>query len=186
MEVWKEIEGFNGDYLVSNYGRVKSFKMKHERIMRLRKDKDGYMLITLHNNNHVTTKKVHRLVAQAFIPNPENLPQVNHKDENKANNIVDNLEWCTCKYNINYGAHTQKVANTQRGRKHTCEHIQKIRENAINKRKVKMLSLDGKVIKRFKSASDAGRYVNGNTTNVIAVIKGRSQTYKGYLFAYDE
>ena len=99
-EIWKDIKGYEGLYQVSNFGRVKS----STKILANRLSKRGYYIVTLYKNAKGVTKTVHRLVAQAFIPNPDNLPQVNHKDENKLNNRVDNLEWCTAKYNINYSS----------------------------------------------------------------------------------
>lgn len=113
-EEWKDIKGYEGIYQISNMGRVKSLsngKYKKEKIRKYRKDKDGYLQLNLHKNNVMTTFKVHRLVAEAFIPNPHNLPQVNHKDEDKTNNRVDNLEWCTVEYNNNYGTRNKRIAN---------------------------------------------------------------------------
>ena len=110
-EIWKDIEGYEGRYQVSNFGNVKSLNYKHtgeEKIMQSCKDKIGYLHIKLFMNGKPKMYKVHRLVAQAFIPNPNNYPQVNHKDENKTNNHVSNLEFCTPKYNNNYGTHNEK------------------------------------------------------------------------------
>ena len=112
-EIFKEIEGYEGLYLISNLGRVKSLSKKiwngkgyynrNEINIKPAKDKDGYLYVQLSKDNIQKPYKVHRLVAQAFIENPNNLPQVNHKDEDKTNNHVTNLEWCTPKYNLNYG-----------------------------------------------------------------------------------
>ena len=113
-EIWKPIEGYEGLYEVSNTGRVRSFDryvkysngqihLHKGKVLSPIKDTDGYLQVVLHCNGKCKTIKVHRLVAQAFIPNPDNLPQINHKDEDKLNNCVENLEWCTAKYNINYG-----------------------------------------------------------------------------------
>lgn len=183
-EEWKEIENTNKRYYVSNTGKVKSCKNGKEIILKPQKDKDGYLQVGVTFTTGVKTQKIHRLVSKAFIANPLNMPQVNHKDENKENNNVNNLEWCDSKYNINYGTHIQKVADALRGRKHKAEHIEKIRQNAPNSRKVIMTDMNGIEIQRFRSASEAGRFLKGNATNVIAVIKGRKRSYKGYLFKY--
>ena len=95
-EQWKRIKG-HPRYLVSNYGNV--YSEYKNGLLKQMKDAYGYAQVNL--NRH--PKKVHRLVAEAFIPNPEELPEVNHKDEDKSNNRIDNLEWCTSKYNMNYG-----------------------------------------------------------------------------------
>lgn len=108
MEIWKNIKGYEGYYEVSNYGRIKSLKDFRGRnriyILRQQKNKDGYNRVELHKDGKRKTYMVHRLVAEAFIPNPNNLPFINHKNEfEKDNNKVENLEWCTSKYNVNYG-----------------------------------------------------------------------------------
>lgn len=107
-EVWKDIKNYEGLYQISTYGRVKSFPRKgalrKEKVLKPYKDgKNYYFVVGLHKDGKKQYKLIHRLVADAFIPNPNNLPIVNHKDENKENNNVDNLEWCTYKYNSNYG-----------------------------------------------------------------------------------
>ena len=109
-EIWRPIEGYEGLYEVSSYGRVRSLdrydNMNHFRkgkVLSPIKEPTGYLRCNLYLNKNVKTVLIHRLVAQAFIPNPDNLPQVNHRDEVKTNNRVDNLEWCDSKYNNNYG-----------------------------------------------------------------------------------
>ena len=109
-EIWCPIKGYESMYEVSDKGRVRSLKFGKERILKPRRDKDGYIQVDLYKNGYHKTCKVHRLVAQTFIPNPDNLSEVNHKDENKENNFVQNLEWCNQKYNINYGTRTQRQA----------------------------------------------------------------------------
>ena len=96
---WKDIDGWNA-YSVSSNGDI--LRKSSNRLRRLNPDKDGYLLVILSQNNTKRTLKVHRLVAQAFIPNPNNLPQVNHKNGIKSDNRVENLEWCDGKYNVNY------------------------------------------------------------------------------------
>lgn len=120
MEYWKEIPGYEGLYEVSSYGRVRSvdryvknghssYRLQKGRVLSPGKDKKGYLNVQLRNKNF----KVHRLVAQAFIENSDNLPMVNHKDEDKTNNNVTNLEWCDAKYNNNYGSRKDKVRDTK-------------------------------------------------------------------------
>ena len=116
FEIWKDIEGYEGLYQVSNLGRVKSLKVskiKSERIRKSYQQSSGYISIVLCKNGKVTNHKIHRLVANAFIDNPDNLPEINHKDENKANNCVDNLEWCDSSYNKNYGTRTEKFIRSR-------------------------------------------------------------------------
>lgn len=111
-EVWRPVKGYESLYEVSNLGRVRSLYWKEPRLMTITLDKDGYATVSLRNREngrHCFHGKVHRMVAEAFIPNPQGYREINHKDEEKANNLVDNLEWCDCKYNINYGTRTQKV-----------------------------------------------------------------------------
>ena len=115
-EIWKPIKGYEGLYEVSNFGRIKSLKFGKERILKGSKDKYGYLQVVLSKNNKSKTFKVHRLVSEAFIPNPDNLPQVNHKDENPSNNNVNNLEWCDKTYNNNYGTRNTRISNANKDR----------------------------------------------------------------------
>lgn len=104
-EIWKDIKDFIGLYQVSNCGRVKrliGYQCKNERILKPRKHKCGYFAVILYKDGVTKSYSIHRLVAQAFLPNPNNLPQVNHKNENKTDNRVENLEWCDQKYNCQY------------------------------------------------------------------------------------
>ena len=114
MEVWKDIKGYEGIYQISSCGRVRSLHYKKNKILKLTQDKYGYYQINLCKNNKVKNLKVHRLVAEAFIDNPNNYPEVNHKDENKTNNKIDNLEWCTHYYNNNYGTRNNRVTEKQK------------------------------------------------------------------------
>lgn len=99
-EIWRPIEGFGGAYEVSNIGRVRNINGK---IRIPQEARGGYLRVSLSFKGKTYQRCVHRLVADAFMSNPNNLPQINHKDENKKNNVVENLEWCTAKYNSNYG-----------------------------------------------------------------------------------
>ena len=116
-EIWRPIEGYEGLYEVSNLGRVRSldrfyYRLHKGKVLSPTKDRYGYLTVTLNCNGKSKTIKIHRLVAQAFLPNPDNLPQVNHKDEVKSNNCVDNLEWCSAKYNVNFGTRQERYRNT--------------------------------------------------------------------------
>lgn len=122
-EIWKSIKGYEGYYEVSNLGRVRSVdrevldkngrhQFKKGVIMKTREDRQGYVMVALSIGRKYSNKCVHRLVAEAFIPNPDNLPQVNHKNEVKSDNIPENLEWCTAKYNANYGDRNRKVVES--------------------------------------------------------------------------
>ena len=120
QEIWKDVKGFEGFYQVSNLGRVRSLdrivvsenrstqKIKGA-IKKVKVGKNGYYMVMFYKDSKYKCAYVHRLVAQAFIPNPDNLPQVNHKDEIRTNNCVDNLEWCDSKYNNNYGTKIDRL-----------------------------------------------------------------------------
>ena len=115
-EEWRDAVGYEGLYKVSNKGEVKSLNYNHtrkEKILKPGKNKRGYLSVALFKNGKMKNMKIHRLVCEAFLPNPNNLPQVNHKDENPSNNNVENLEYCDARYNINYGSRNQKVSKAQ-------------------------------------------------------------------------
>ena len=112
MEEWRDIKGYEGTYQVSSYGRVRN---KHK-ILSPYTTEYGYKGIKLSKNGIKENFRVHRLVAMVFLDNPNNLPIINHKDENPSNNHVDNLEWCTIKYNNNYGHKNEKCSQTLKGK----------------------------------------------------------------------
>ena len=122
-EIWKDIPSFPG-YQVSNLGRLKSYKEDkiNGKLFKLSPDlRTGYIVVKLYNTHtgKRETRGIHRLVAEAFVPNPENKPQVNHIDEDKSNNRVDNLEWVTAKENSNHGTRNKRIAKTK-GKKVKC------------------------------------------------------------------
>ena len=111
IEQWKSIAGYEGLYEVSNLGRVKSLKFGKERILKPGKNSSGYLLVNLYKNGKMKHFKVHRLVATAFLPNPMGFPEINHLDEDKANNVVSNIEWASRWDNMHYGTlHERKAA----------------------------------------------------------------------------
>ena len=168
IEIWKDITGYEGLYQVSNLGRVKSLKYKRsnkEKIIKSYVRKLGYLAVSLYKENKFKIFSIHRLVAQAFVPNPNNLPCINHKDENPSNNIWTNLEWCTYEYNNNYGAHNIRQANTK-------------------SKPIKQISLDGTVVKIWPSALVACKENEYNRSSISFCCKGIRKTHKGYLWAY--
>jgi hypothetical protein len=167
-EIWKDIEGYEGIYQISNIGRVKSFPRrgayKTEYILNPQITKKGYCRVRLCNNSS-KMYMIHRLVAQAFIPNTDNLPFINHKDENKKNNNVDNLEWCTNLYNIHYGTSIERM------RKSLCKPIVQY-------------SINGEKINDFPSAKAASDFINGFPNSITACCKGKLKTSRGYVWKY--
>lgn len=120
-EEWRDIAGFEGKYQVSSHGRVRNIKFlgrprskQQERILSLKLRRDGYLSVHLSDGNKDYHPMVHRLVAVAFLPNYDNLPQVNHRDENKQNNHIDNLEWCTARYNFEYGTGQNRAQKSRK------------------------------------------------------------------------
>lgn len=175
-EYWKPVVGYENLYEVSNLGRIRSFdrwvkskngsiRICRGRILKPGTDKRGYLYVVLCKNNKQKTYKVHRLVAEAFLPNPDNLPQVNHKDENKQNNNVENLEFCDCKYNINFGTRNEKVSK-------------KLSKAVVQ------YTLDGTFVREWPSAMDAEREGGFRSECICMCCKGKIKTYKGFIFLY--
>lgn len=122
-EIWKDIKGYEGLYQISNLGRVKSLgngKSRKEKILKPRKNSAGYLRVMLCKEGKIKDFYIHRLVANTFLSNPNNYTQINHKNEIKTCNYVSNLEWCTAKYNINYGSHNESVRKAQKCKKVIC------------------------------------------------------------------
>ena len=188
-EIFKDIKGYEGLYQVSNLGNVKSLgndKAKKERILKTGKNIWGYLYVILRKNKKGKITYIHRLVANTFIPNVDNLPQVNHKDENKENNCADNLEWCNAKYNNTYGTAIQRrLANTD---------YKVISEKQINdpnrSKKVYQHTLDGKLINIWESINECKR--NGHSSGSVSAccrnsyLREGNNVYKGYIWSYTE
>ena len=164
-EIWKDVEGYEGLYQVSNLGRVK--RITTGRVLKPLKHSNGYLMVKLSKNSIVYTKTIHSLVAQAFIPNPENKPEINHIDENKTNNNVSNLEWMTRKENINHGTRTERMSKTQ---------------------SIPIITTNIKTgeSKEFYGARECARQLGLTHGNITSVLKGRYKQTGGYTFKYKE
>lgn len=183
-EEWRDIKGFEGCYQVSNFGRVKSLPRERrlgnniivlpERFLSTSNCR-GYKRVVLINMYSKRNAQVHRLVAEAFIPNPENKPQVNHKDENPSNNHVDNLEWVTSKENINYGTSLKRRSITERYAQPSCK-------------RVYQYDLNGALVGEYFSLGEAERVTGFDRTGIFHCCKNgyKYKTFKGYKWSYEK
>lgn len=176
MELWKDVKGYEGLYQVSNYGNVRSVTRKRE-VSEKKRDRcyeamvqgterkkfvrGEYLTVVLSKNSKKSSFSVHRLVAEAFIPNPYNLPQVNHKDENKLNNNAENLEWVTAKQNMNYGTLPER-------RKH-----RKTRATPVIQ-----YDKDGNFVAEYRSIVEASRITGVSKANIENYLTRNSKLWK--------
>lgn len=176
QEEWRDIKGFEGLYQVSNMGRVKSqsrkvrantcgIRLLPEKILRDCKSNSGYKLVVLCKEGKHFNKMVHRLVAESFLPNPQNFAEVNHKDEDKLNNSLDNLEWCDRTYNANYGTGVSRCS------KKKCK-------------PVSMVDVGGRVVCQFGSALEAERETGVCRKKISSVCLGKRKKAGGYLWRF--
>lgn len=149
-EIWKEIEGYNGDYLISDFGRIKSLKYNKQIYLKPIKSGNGYYYVNLTKNKIQKKLYIHRLVGKSFIPNPENKPEINHINGIKTDNSLKNLEFCTAKQNIQHGWQTGLMKNTRKACKKNIIIAQESRKMPIYSKKLNM---------RFESCSDAANYL---------------------------
>ncbi len=172
---YKYIEGYEGHYMIDTHGNV--FSLKRQKTMIPCKSSNGYMQVHLTKDGITKSHKIHRLVAQSFIPNPNNLPQVNHIDENKSNNTAWNLEWCTQTYNLNYND-----GQKRRARSRDYEDISKKRSCAQSK-EVAQCDLDGRVVAIWENAYVAELH-GYNRTMINQCCLGKKKSHKGYTWKY--
>jgi len=167
MEIWKDIKGYEGLYKISSQGNV--YSVRNNKILIPGTKRSGYLKVNLSYKGQIKTYTIHRLVAETFISNPNNLPQVNHKDECITNNCIDNLEWCDVSYNINYGHRNKKVSS-------------KLINGERSKPILQML-LNGNVVRKWANAYEASR--NGFSQSAINMCcRGIRNKHKGYKWAY--
>lgn len=179
IEIWKDIEGYEGMYQVSNMGRVRALdrvkpnsggQIAKGHILPQSDNGHGYRFVSLWKFNKGRRFYVHRLVASAFIPNPNNFPIINHKDEDKSNNRYENLEWCTQKYNINYG-----------------NHMKRLKESYIangNNRPIDVYDMKGTFLKTFDCSNEVCKEIGINRRGLYLACQGVTKSYKGYRFAF--
>lgn len=172
-EVWRDIKGYEGLYKVSSLGRVRSLDrvvtrnsgkvLRKGKLLKPGKNKDGYFQVILSKAGKQKAARVNRLVALAFLSNPEDLPQVNHIDEDKSNNRVNNLEWCSREYNCNYGTRNEKISKS-----------------------VIMYDIQGNKLKEFDSIIDANQHLgkHKHSSNINACCSGKRKSAYGYKWKY--
>ena len=180
-EIWKAVDGYEDYYEVSSFGRVRSVdrmetlsngvkRLRKWSMLKIRKNKNGYLQIQLWKSGEGKTVNIHRLVAEAFIPNPDNLSEVNHKDEDKTNNHVENLEWCDSKYNKNYGTAIQRAAE---------------KHKILFSKPVLQIDLEAnQIIAEYPSAIEAGRQLKLNQGSISACCNGKRKTAGCFKWEY--
>ena len=198
-EEWRDIKftdtdgkeyDYSGIYQVSNLGRVRSLdridanghRLKGK-IMQYKPGKSGYILVNLHKNGTHKKFQVHRLVAHMFIPNNDKTKKiVNHKDENKSNNCIENLEWCTYKYNSNYGTNIKRRTEKQKGSKR--DKISELYKGNGNPAARKVICVETRQV--FQTCKEAGEWCGVGVSAISHCCKGRNKTSKGYHWQYYE
>ena len=184
IEDWKSIEGYEKLYEISNLGRVKSLNYngtKKEKILKPSIDKDGYLGVVLCNNGNKKSFRVHRLVAMAFIPNPQNLPIINHKNQIVNDNRIENLEWCNYVYNNNYADRNKKVAIASRNRM-----LGKKGKLNPSSKSVLQFTKDGNFIRKWYCITDVEREIGIMHQDISKCCKGKQKTAGNFIWKYAE
>lgn len=172
IEKYVKIEQYP-DYYISSLGNIKN---KKGRQLKPRKHRDGYIEYYLYRNGKGYHVKAHRIVAMAFIPNPNNLPQVNHIDEDKENNYVNNLEWCTARYNMLYGTRIKRMTNSKG-----------YKNDKRSSKRISVYNEHDKSTMVFESLTECSKVIGITTTQIRNIVSGktkRSYKYEAYIFTY--
>ena len=191
-EVWKDVKGYEGLYQVSNLGNVKSLNYRghkgHEHILMPKTNNNGRLWVLLYKHGKAKPTLIHRIVGIAFIKNPDNLPQINHKDENPKNNMANNLEWCTLEYNLmyTYKRHSEKyhVSEIKRGAyakraKKVSRQNKKRQGNAINQ-----LDENGNILKRWTDSREIFVETGMSDWSISECCRGNRKTAYGFKWQY--
>lgn len=179
-EIWSDVEGYEGKYMVSNIGKVKSLdyhRTGKEKIMKPRKDKKGYLYVGLYKNKKEKWVSVHRLVAAAFIPNPENKPCIDHINTIKDDNRVENLRWATPKENVNNPISRKNYLDNS-------PIAGKFGKDNCNSKPVCQYSLDDKFIRKWCSIIDVKRELGFSNSHISACCRGKLKTCYGFVWKY--
>ena len=179
MEIWKDIKGYEGLYQVSNLGNVKSLNYRNKgesRLLKLGILPIGYPVVVLSKNGKHATKYVHRLVADAFIPNHDNKPLINHIDGCKTNNAVVNLEWVTARENVTH-AHINGLADVSKAWRASVEK---------SRIPVVQMDMDGNVICEFSSSAKAGKAVHAGHSTILECARGLRDSAGGYKWRFSD
>lgn len=170
MEIWKDVNGYEGIYQISTKGRVRN--IKYDRLLRQAKHRTGYVSVMLYRNGNPKRINIHRLVAENFIEKPDGCDIVNHKDENKSNNNIENLEWCSGEYNMKYGTLGKRIT-------------QKRGHCARKKRKVIQMDGCGNTLHIWDSISTASKETGTARTSIFECCIGIHKTANGYVWKYE-
>ena len=172
VETFLSVPGYEGLYEISNLGNVKS--LRSGRLMKRSKNNVGYEMVCLTKDKTQKTYFIHRLVALTFIPNPLGLPEINHKDEVKTNNCVENLEWCTREYNLNYGGYSERMSKT-------------LLQNNPHRKRVSCYDKEtGELIKTYDSITEAANDINVSYNALDVCLRGLTKTCRKMIWKYEK
>ena len=192
-EIWKDIKGYEGLYQVSTMGRIRSIdrfvnsregrqKPIKGKLIKIFRNRGGYLQVNLWRNMKYKTYLVHRLVATTYIPNPLNLSQINHIDEDKENNRIENLEWCDAQYNNNYGTKPERISEKRKGMT-MPRHAVLVSKRKRSKHIIQM-DLDGNEIMGWLSGHDCERETGYDQGLIGSVCNGKYRQAYGYRWKY--